>query len=44
MNHSFKTLLAAGLALVGSIAVQPAPAEAQSYWALVIEAAGVSPL
>ena len=32
MNGSFKTLMAAGLALVGSFAVQPAPAEAQPYW------------
>jgi hypothetical protein len=32
MSRSFKTLMAAGLALVGSFAVQPAPAEAQPYW------------
>jgi len=32
MGVSFKTLLAAGLALAGSMIVQPAPAEAQPYW------------
>ena len=32
MRVSFKTLMTAGLALAGSMIVQPAPAEAQPYW------------
>jgi hypothetical protein len=32
MSMSFKTLTAAGLALVGAMAVQPVPAEAQPRW------------
>jgi hypothetical protein len=32
MHVSFKTLMTAGLALAGSMIVQPAPAEAQPYW------------
>lgn len=32
MRVSFKTLMAAGLALAGSMVVQPLPAEAQPYW------------
>src|SRR3712207_6419905 len=32
MRVSFKTLMTAGLALAGSMIVQPTPAEAQPYW------------